>query len=277
MQLAPDYEPEFDSLRDLLLEIALERSAEQVPRKVVQRLAARPHAVMARLWLLEKGDLCAACPMRPRCPDQRRCLHLAAGAESARAASAVEAPNLEQESRRVPVGVGAIGRVASTGLPLVSENPEEALEDLGETGWAGAREIRGVAAQPIIFKNEILGVIAQFNRIPTPNHTPAWLRIFADHIAAAIVNARAFEEIEKLRAQLELENSLLQEEVHEARALGEMLGQSAAMRRLRRQVEMVARTDASVLILGESGTGKELVAREIHKQSRRAESGVDPG
>ena len=69
-------------MRDLLLEIAPERSVERLLRKVVQRLAARPHAVLARLWLLEKGDLCASCPMRPRCPDQTRCLHLVAGAES---------------------------------------------------------------------------------------------------------------------------------------------------------------------------------------------------
>ena len=50
-----------------------------------------------------------------------------------------------------------------------------------------------------------------------------------------------------------------------------MIGQSAALKRLLRQVEMVARTDATVLILGESGTGKELVAREIHQHSRRSQ------
>jgi transcriptional regulator with GAF, ATPase, and Fis domain len=84
------------------------------------------------------------------------------------------------------------------------------------------------------------------------------------------MNARAFEQIEQLKAQLELENTFLQEEVLEAKAFGDIIGQSAAVKQLLRQVEMVAPTDATVLILGESGTGKELVAREIHKHSRRS-------
>ena len=52
-------------------------------------------------------------------------------------------------------------------------------------------------------------------------------------------------------------------------AFGEIIGQSAACRRIISQVEIVAATDATVLILGETGTGKELVAREIHQRSRR--------
>jgi DNA-binding NtrC family response regulator len=52
---------------------------------------------------------------------------------------------------------------------------------------------------------------------------------------------------------------------------GEIIGQSAACRRITSQVEIVAPTDATVLILGETGTGKELMAREIHQRSRRKE------
>jgi DNA-binding NtrC family response regulator len=50
---------------------------------------------------------------------------------------------------------------------------------------------------------------------------------------------------------------------------GEFIGQSAAWRQIIRQIEMVAPTDATVLILGETGTGKELIARELHHHSRR--------
>jgi len=271
VQLAADYRPEFESLRDLLLEIAPERSVERLLQKVVQQLAARPHAVLARLWLIDKGDLCSSCFMRPQCPDQSRCLHLVAGAQPS--GSEMDQANQQQETelRRIPLGVGVIGRIGASGQSIVSNDPAKELGQVAGQDWASRHGIQGFDGQPIKFQEEVLGVLAQFNRIPTPEQTPAWLRIFANHIGAAIVNARAFEEIEKLKSQLELENTFLQQEVREAKALGDMIGQSAAFKRVLRQLEMVARTDATVLILGESGTGKELVAREIHKQSRRSE------
>jgi DNA-binding NtrC family response regulator len=80
---------------------------------------------------------------------------------------------------------------------------------------------------------------------------------------------RALNEIETLKAQLELENAYLHQEVVEARAFGELVGQSAALRQVVSQIDLVAPTEASVLILGETGTGKELVAREIHRRSHR--------
>ncbi len=66
--------------------------------------------------------------------------------------------------------------------------------------------------------------------------------------------------------QLELTNAQLQEELAEQYM---MVGESVAMRALRKQIAIVAPTDGRVLISGESGTGKELVARAIHAQSKR--------
>jgi DNA-binding NtrC family response regulator len=54
-----------------------------------------------------------------------------------------------------------------------------------------------------------------------------------------------------------------------AEAFGEIIGQSRAWRQIIKQIEMVAPTDATVLVLGETGTGKELIARELHRRSRR--------
>jgi PAS domain S-box-containing protein len=78
---------------------------------------------------------------------------------------------------------------------------------------------------------------------------------------------------DRIRAeQLESQNIYLQEELKVERSFGEIVGQSGAMRRVFRNIEMVAGTDSTVLILGETGTGKELIARAIHNLSRRRDA-----
>lgn len=81
----------------------------------------------------------------------------------------------------------------------------------------------------------------------------------------------ALDEVDRLRKRLELENAYLQEEIRlEGKHRG-IIGKSAAVENILRQVELVAPTGASVLITGESGTGKELIARAIHEASARRE------
>ena len=81
---------------------------------------------------------------------------------------------------------------------------------------------------------------------------------------------QALGELERLRERLELENAYLQEEIREEHNCQEIVGRSAALRETIRRIEMVAPTDAAVLIVGESGTGKELIARAIHQSSQRS-------
>src|SRR2546428_7827898 len=66
------------------------------------------------------------------------------------------------------------------------------------------------------------------------------------------------------------ETIALREDLDRASMFEEIVGSSAALQRVLTQVAKVAQTDATVLILGETGTGKELVARPVHKRSRRA-------
>ena len=81
----------------------------------------------------------------------------------------------------------------------------------------------------------------------------------------------AFNEIEILKTQLEQERDYLRDEINVAVNFGEMIGKSSALRRALAQIESVARTPVSVLVLGESGVGKEMVARAIHTRSDRAD------
>jgi PAS domain S-box-containing protein len=80
----------------------------------------------------------------------------------------------------------------------------------------------------------------------------------------------AHEEVDRLRERLELENAYLQEEIRIEGNHHGIVGRSAAIQKILRQVELVAPTDATVLISGESGTGKELIARAIHDASKRS-------
>jgi transcriptional regulator with GAF, ATPase, and Fis domain len=80
----------------------------------------------------------------------------------------------------------------------------------------------------------------------------------------------AHQEVERLRKKLELENAYLQEQIRIDGNHHGIIGRSAAIQQTLRQVDLVAPTDATVLITGESGTGKELVARAIHDDSKRS-------
>jgi transcriptional regulator with GAF, ATPase, and Fis domain len=79
----------------------------------------------------------------------------------------------------------------------------------------------------------------------------------------------SFDEIKQLKNRLEHENIYLRQEIEVNHKYKEIIGQSDAIKRVLNQVEQVAETDSSVLILGETGTGKELLTRAIHDLSPR--------
>lgn len=79
----------------------------------------------------------------------------------------------------------------------------------------------------------------------------------------------AYEEISQLKEKLQSENTELREEIKIHKNFDEIIGHNDSLRKVLRQVEQVAGTDATVLITGETGTGKELIARAIYKNSTR--------
>jgi PAS domain S-box-containing protein len=291
--------------------------------------------------------------------------------------------------------------VAKTGEPLLLPGLRGDEEWIADPKWMKRESIRTVAAQPLVFRGEVLGVLAIFDKGVLGHEDFQWLRVFADHAAVSIANARAFEEIASLKerleeenvqlreefrdlfeeapipyvfegldsrfiranraalntlgikpedvsetfgssfvpdnpeaqrrvsealaaigkgseakgvilelrrkdngnpiwvqwwskpapdgkrtrtmmvditdrvlmeqeqARLQAQNEYLLEEIRSAQNFGDIVGESPGLRKVMQQIQLVAPTDAAVLVTGESGTGKELVARAIHENSPR--------
>ncbi len=253
-----------------MVEMAQSRSLPELLGAIVTGICDCSFIGLARIWLVQGGDVCATCRFREECPDQTRCLHLAASAGNSDEPG-VDLTRLNGSYRRFPIGVRKIGRVAASGEPLILTDIRGDEEWIADPGWIRRAGIRSFAAQPLVYRGEVLGVLAIFDRMELDQEEFDWLRIFADHAAVSIANANAYEEIAYLKERLEEENSYLREEVSAARGVGDLVGESAALRKVQQQIELVAPTDATVLITGESGTGKELVARAIHSRSRRVD------
>ncbi len=253
----------------LLLEMAQERSLDLLLQKLVHRAAGRPDIAGIQIWLVDKADRCPNCRWGKECRDHTRCLHLVAGEGKSLSGETEGLPAFADTDQRFPLGVGIVGRAAAEGQTVNVRDVSDAPGMNADAGWLARERVRGFGGTPIVYKGEVLGVVSGFTREDPPDEARMWGRIFADHIGAAIANARAFEEIRRLKGLLEQQNVYLQDEVVEAKAFGELVGQSAALRQVISQIDLVAPTEASVLILGETGTGKELVAREIHRRSRR--------
>ena len=110
---------------------------------------------------------------------------------------------------------------------------------------------------PVLMDGKIVGAVVVFSDISLRK-------------AAEKARQDALAEISRLKNQLERERDYLRDEYLAEHRFGDIIGQSAAMQRLHRQIDAVAATRASVLIEGESGVGKELVAREVHRRSDRS-------
>lgn len=111
---------------------------------------------------------------------------------------------------------------------------------------------------PILEEGEIVGVVVIFRDVSEKKEDRKKL-------------TEALAEVERLKDRLELENAYLQEEISLKHHHHRILGNSAGVHNTLRQIELVAPTEATALIIGESGTGKELIARSIHEQSKRSE------
>src|ERR1700719_4411609 len=134
-----------------------------------------------------------------------------------------------------------------------------------------AEGIKAICLIPLVNRGRVLGTLSISRTTETPfvPEDVDFLSRASGQIAIAIANALAYREISELKDKLAREKLYLEEEFRSEMGFEEIIGESAALRRVLKQVETVAPTDSTVLIRGETGTGKDLVARAIHDRSRR--------
>ena len=133
-------------------------------------------------------------------------------------------------------------------------------------------QLQTLCLLPLMSGNTMLGVLklAQCEEKVFTTANLKLLRQIAERVAIAVDNALAYQEIHRLKERLVDENLALTEQLNNVESeFGEIIGRSEAMYSVLKQVEMVAQSDSTVLILGETGTGKELIARAIHNLSGR--------
>ena len=126
---------------------------------------------------------------------------------------------------------------------------------------------------PLVSRNRSLGLLSLASK-RQDTFTPEAIELLgetAKQISIAVENSLTFRQVEVLRDRLAGEKQYLEEEIQTEYNFEEIVGRSAALKRVLKQVETVASTDSTVLLQGESGTGKELIARALHNLSARRE------
>jgi formate hydrogenlyase transcriptional activator len=163
------------------------------------------------------------------------------------------------------------GRVFRTGEPLVGPlGPHAASHE--HCNAVIDEGFKFACLLPLISRNHVLGVLG-LGRLQDNTFTQDdvdFLMQVAGQAAIAMDNAFAYGQIAELKDKLAQEKLYLENEIRSELNFDEIVGESGALRQALQQVETVAPTDSTVLILGETGTGKELVARAIHSHSRRS-------
>jgi formate hydrogenlyase transcriptional activator len=160
-----------------------------------------------------------------------------------------------------------LSRVVELGQSVTFGGPEsESRSVVGVTGFKAQCHL------PLVNRDRGLGVLtlACFEDAFPESEIP-FLEQVAAQIAITIENARAHRQIAALKEQLEGERVYVEDEILAGAKFEEIVGSSESLVRALGQVARVAPTDSTVLVTGESGTGKELIARALHKRSRRAD------
>jgi formate hydrogenlyase transcriptional activator len=182
----------------------------------------------------------------------------------------------------IPIHGSICGKAFRTGksqhfnsLEEVRDDPESFGNDVGQVFCERImREgLKSGCDLPLIGRRGVLGALSALKRSENAfeKEDVEFLEQVSRQVAIAVENALDYEMAIEDRDQEKKQRRYLEEELRAE--LGEIVGESPALKTVLSLVSVVAPTDSTVLILGETGTGKELVARAIHKLSSRSENG----
>lgn len=184
------------------------------------------------------------------------------------------------DGAKIPVRGAPCGKAFRTGKTQYFKSLEEVRDDPESYGSeVGQRFIERTIAEglksgcdlPLIGRSGVVGVLAAIKRSENAfsEDEIRFLEQVAGQVAIAVENALSYETAIKDRDHETKQRRYFEDEIRTE--LGEIVGESPALKTALSLVSVVAPTDSSVLIQGETGSGKELVARAIHKLSGRSE------
>jgi formate hydrogenlyase transcriptional activator len=173
-----------------------------------------------------------------------------------------------QEEGLVPIEDDMAGTVFRSGRLWCGSVQEARRLGLRCTAQA---EVGTVCVLPLVSRGRVLGTfgVLKYQDNAFTSDDIEFLTQIANQVAIAVENACAFGEIRELKDKLAQEKLYLEDEIRSEMNFAQIVGKSASLRRVLKQVETVAPTDSTVLIYGDTGAGKELIARAIHDLSPR--------
>ncbi len=187
------------------------------------------------------------------------------------ALDSTEGRGVAHEDMVSPLDGSVSGQVFRSGKAWIGDVAELQRSSFDHRVAAG-EGIRTLCMLPLIRCERVLGVLclARRQKDAFTEADIGFLSQLTGQIAIAIDNALAYRQITELSERLTQEKLYLEDELRSEMNFEEIVGTSAALKVVLRQIEAVAPTNATVLIHGETGTGKELIARAVHKLSERS-------
>lgn len=187
-----------------------------------------------------------------------------------------DSKELVKEGALYPMGASCSGAAFRSAKPVVLNNLSE-----GRSIWSSDEafcnvvtneSFRAACFLPMISEGRVLGVLQIISRSERffAEQDVEFLAQVARQIAITLKNAWEYEHVTEIKDRLHDENIALREQIDQAFMFEEIVGSSAVLQAVLESVVKVAPTDSTVLISGETGTGKELIARAIHKRSKRS-------